>query len=332
MAGKKALDAKQGGTVWLLDPRDLTRVTDPKHVLYDPTVHDKPPGWLVAAIRKKYDRTQAILVRKNGQKDGRDVLEIVDGRSKHAAALIVADEMEEAAGPDARLRVPVIIAAAKEEVEYAEIMLRTRYLKKKIDVITMADQVFDYMDKFGRSEEEAASIFKLTTKTISNYRVLVQLASEVKQAVRDRRIAAHDAIETFGKMSTDEQRRALAAVLKSAPGRSKGDEDEDMPGDDDTGAGGGSNGHRSGKKRGEKKQKKISAIKRIRLIFRSEKAMQALSRREEIFVRWVFDNATLPELREVHPALADAIEAARKSTPAPAVQKHAGKKHGAAHA
>lgn len=313
---KKALDAKQGGTVWLVDPRDLTRITDPNHPLYDPTVHDPAPAWLVNAIRKGYDRTQVIIVRKNGQKDGKDVLEIVDGRSRHISSLIVAAEMEESFGPEGRLRVPVVLATVKNDVDLAGIMIRTRYLKKRVDVITQAEQVFDYMDKFGRDEEESAAIFKLTPKTIRNYRTLVQLCPVVKDAVRKGQLAAHDAIETFANLSREEQEAMLPNVLASSPRRQAEDgedeEEDSMTGGSDTGGGAGNSGGSAKKKGKVKGKKELSPLTRLRIIFRSPEAMEALSKRERVTFSWIFGEATLPELAEAHEGLGVAIEKARK--------------------
>lgn len=316
---KKALDAKQGGTVWLVDPRDLTRVTDENHPLYDPTVHDAAPEWLVKAIRKGYDRTQVIVVRKNGQKEGKDVLEIVDGRSRHASSLIVADELEAQFGPEGRLRVPVVLAQVKNDVDLAGIMIRTRYLKKRVDVITQAEQVFDYMDKFGRDAEESAAIFKLTPKTINNYRTLVQLCPAVKAAVRKGKLAAHDAISTFANLSREEQEAMLPSVLTSSPRRTVEDgedeEEDSMTGGPDTGGGAGGSGGKSKGKGKAKGKKELSPLARLRIIFRSPEAMEASSKRERVMFSWVFGEATLSDLKEVHEALATAIEKARKKVP-----------------
>lgn len=283
MATKKALDLAQCGTVFLADPTELTRVTDVAHCLYDPRVHDAPAEWLINRIeRKGYDQTQVIIVRKNG-----DLLEIVDGRHKHAAVLEINRRRTAELGDQAVLiKVPVIRQKAKSDVEFAETMLITTYLRKADSVILAAEKLFDYMQKFGRSREEAAEVFGLSVATVKVYEKLMELSEPVKDAVRQERISAHDAVKTFSGMTREAQAKNMEAVLASSPAANRGKADPTNP---------------TGKK-------KTSAASRLRSVFRDEAAMESLSARERAMLGWFFGKTTLPELMATHPALADAIE------------------------
>jgi len=282
MASKKALDLAQCGTVFLADPSDLTRVTDASHCLYDPRVHDEPAEWLINRIeRKGYDQTQVIIVRKNG-----DLLEIVDGRHKHAAVAEINKRRIAEAGDQAMLiRVPVIRQKAKSDVEFAETMLITTYLRKADSVILAAEKLFDYMQKFGRSREEAAEVFGLSVATVKIYEKLMELSDAVKLAVREERISAHDAVKTFSSQTRLDQAKNLEAVLASSPAASRKADPSNPTG-----------------------KKKTSAASRLRSIYRDEEAMEALSVRERTMVSWLFGKATMAELMGSNPALAEAIE------------------------
>jgi ParB family chromosome partitioning protein len=282
---KKAIEgASQGGTVFLIEPEKLTRVTDTKHPLYDPRVHNKPAQWLINRISNPsvgYDQTQVIVLRKNGS-----LLEIVDGRHKHAAAMEVNRLRREEFGDQAVLiKVPVILKKAKSDAEYAETMLVTTYLRTADTVLLAAEKMVDYMQKFGRSEAEAAEVFGISTATVKIYQKLMELSDAVKKAVKEERISAHDAVKTFYEMTREDQEKNLEATLASSP-KAGGKKDPSNP---------------------EGKAKKASPISRLRKIFRDEAAMESLSARERAILNWVYGQINMPDLMGTHPALAEVL-------------------------
>ncbi len=287
---KTAIEGTRG-TIFFIEPEKLTRVIEEKHPLYDVRVH-KPfnEGYVQLMLKKGFKKTQVLTIRKNGP-----LLEIVDGRQRHAAALEVNKRRRAAGEPE--VKIPVMLEIAKSDVEAAETMIIATYMREQDDVITAAEKVVDYMTKFSRTDEDAALIFGVTTKTISTYETLVQLSAAVKKAVREARISAHAAVAAFGGMTREDQEKNLERVLESAPARkSKG----------------GSNGE-TGEGTGEKKNKKDSPIARLRVVFRNEGTMDALSKRERTLVEWMFGKVSMGDLMGAHPALAEAIDVAQKA-------------------
>jgi len=311
---KTAIDAKRTGAIFLVDPDKITRVTDPKHPLYDPRVNDPAPGWLVKAIQRKgYKKSQHVVLRKNGP-----LLELVDGRGRHAAVLEVNKLLEAEGQPT--IKIPAVLEMAKSDVEAAETMLIATYLRRQDDVITTAEKVVDYMQKFGRSAEDASVIFRVTTKTVSTYETLVQLSEAVKNAVRKRRISAHEAVKAFKDMTREEQTQNLERVLETAPGGGRARDEEDEGEGEGDGEGSGGGGGRT------KKPKVTSPIARLRKIARSEGAMEALSKRERVMIEWIFNKATMPDLMGAHPALAEElskVKTTKKVKKAKAESNHA---------
>lgn len=311
---KTAIEASRGDTTFLIEPEKLFRVTDKAHPLYDPRVQWPVDEKLIASIETLgFKKNQFLILRKNGPH-----LEIVDGRQRHTAILEV-NRRRVAKGLEP-LKVPVALEKAKNDVEAAETMIITTFLRRDDDVITAAEAVTDYMQKFGKNAKEASVRFGLTTKTIGTYETLVQLSDAVKNAVRKGLIGAHDAVEAFSGMTREDQAKNLERVLASAPSRRTG-----KGGDAEEGEGG------EGAPDAPKKNKKDSPIARLRLIYRSEAAIEALSKRERTFVEWLFGKANLVDMMEVHPALAEAIEGAKKAKKAKKekaarAEKRAGKK------
>ena len=86
--GKTALpEAVRRSDTFILEPDDLTIITDPANPFFDPRSElpiDSPEmQWLIESIMEAGKNYSPISVRKNGKhEDGKNVIEVIDGRQR----------------------------------------------------------------------------------------------------------------------------------------------------------------------------------------------------------------------------------------------------------
>lgn len=269
---KTAVDASRSN-VYNIEPERLTLITDKEHALYDPRVENDITEKMVISIIA-HGVVEPLVVRKNGSS-----IEVVDGRQRTINAR-EANKRLAAEGRDT-IKVPCIIRGGKDG-EQASLGVELNEIRLSDDVLTKAEKAA-HLRKIGRSEQEIAQAFGVTTKTIGTWAKFGELSASVLKAIKDDRISPYDAVSNFEGMSREEQNEALEKVVESSA--------------------------KSGKKKGKKEKDeggkgKESPVKRLRSFFRSETAMAALNEKERTLVAWFFGESSIGDLVSAIPRLA----------------------------
>ena len=269
---KTSIDAPRGN-LFLMEPEDLVLITDKKHPLYDPRVEWPVSDSMVASVMAK-GVIEPVIVRKEGNE-----IVVIDGRQRTKAAKEANKRLRSEGAPT--VRVPVIIRREGDTEAFSTSVVLNE-IRQADDVLTKAEKAQRLLN-MGRSEKEVAADFGVTTVSIKNWLAVLELAPEVRKAVKDEKISAHDAVKSLGKLDRDEQVKSLPALIESAPTkRSRGGKDE-------------------------KPKKKVSPVGRLRTIYRSEEIMGALSKREQALIGWIFGKVTKGDLVESIPRLGDLL-------------------------
>lgn len=227
--GKTAINAPRVNT-FLVDPSALTIVTDPKHPLYDERV-DLPLDENMVKNIMTYGVKETILVRK----DGDDIL-VVNGRqrTKHA---IEANKRLLKAGSEI---VQVKIGLEKgDDAEMVGIMISTNRFRQDDSPLVLAKKAQRLM-AFGRTPEQAATTFGVTSTAIRQWLLLLELAPAVQKAVERGEVSASAASKLHG-LKRDEQIAALdelknagvkvtAKTVKRAVAKKQGRVEHERPG------------------------------------------------------------------------------------------------------
>lgn len=272
---KTAVDAPRGN-LFLMEPESLVLITDKKHPLYDPRVEWPVSEAMVASVSAK-GVIEPVIVRKEGP----DIV-VIDGRQRTKASVEANKRLRAEGAPT--IRVPVIIRR-EEDVEAFSTSVALNEIRQADDVLTKAQKAQKLLN-LGRSEAEVAKDFGVTTVSIKNWLAVLELAPEVRRAVSDELVSAHEAVKTLGKLDREEQVKALPKLIESSPKGAR------------------KNGHA---KEGESKKKKISPVGRLRTIYRSEDIMGALSKREQALIGWIFGKVSKGDLVESIPRLGDLL-------------------------
>lgn len=205
---KKAFGAKRDELLWF-EPEQLTLVTDPKHPLYDERIHLPLQENLVRNIMVK-GVLKAILVRRNGEEDGKPIVEVVDGRQRVRHALEANKRLKKEG--KALVRVPAMRKRG-EDGDIFGMMVSANEFNQADDVVTKAKKLQRFLDFNGGSKEEAAVVFGVTAQTIRNLLAVLECAPPVLRALAQGEIPA-TVVRDFAKMSRDKQVLALAAMRK----------------------------------------------------------------------------------------------------------------------
>lgn len=182
-AGKKqALDGSRLNA-FAMDPEKLTLITDPKHPLYDIRATQEPDEVLVRSILKRGVKNP-VIVRKNGKRDdGSDVVEIVDGRRRYIAAREANRRLtDEGADALELIRVPCILEKGNEN-EAIEVMVLTNEQRREDDPLNRAAKAVRLLER-GRTEEEVADVFGVTTAAVRAMVALHSASDDVRAAVK----------------------------------------------------------------------------------------------------------------------------------------------------
>lgn len=269
---KTAIDASRSN-VYNVDPDKLTVIDDPNHPLYDSRV-DMPVSEKMVRSIMTNGVIEPLIVRKNGKNT-----EVVDGRQRVKNAR-EANKRLHSEGRDI-VKIPVIFRNEKDGVAASTGVLLNE-IRKDDDVLTKAEKA-DRLRNLGRSDEEIAETFGVTTKTISTWAKFAVLSNSVLKAIKDDKISAYDAVSNFSDMTREEQNEALDKVIESSA----------------------KSGKKGGKKKGsdDGKGKLESPVKRLRTFYRSETAMAALNEKERTLIAWFFGEASKGDLIGAIPRL-----------------------------
>ena len=274
-------DAGRQDMFWVF-PEELKVVEKKDANLYDKRIEKPLDETMVESIMKT-GVLQTMIVRK----DGRDLF-VVDGKQRRAHAI---EANKRLVGEDRQpVRVPVMLRVEKTDVAYFEVQITSNAIRQDDDTVTNAENVLFYMNRFGKTADEAAKTWGKTTVTIRSWLRLMELTDTVRDAVRKGDLSANDAVKNLADVARDEQDAALTRYLESAPTTRKGKKTRDGNG---------------------APAKKISPISRLRTIYRSEVIMATLDKKTRLVIEYLYDKATMGDLMATLPDTAEAITAAK---------------------
>lgn len=162
---------------YFFSPHDLTRVTDPGHRLYDPSVLEPADPELVESVEAHGVRIPLLVVREAGE-----VL-IEDGRGRHAAALVVWDRQAKARVPvEQRISIPCIYDKTPSEAITGMIVANEHRRKRGVEYY--AERV-KHLTAQGKTDLQIAKIFSKDVSTIRAWRDILSASPEARQALRD---------------------------------------------------------------------------------------------------------------------------------------------------
>lgn len=201
MAAKTAVDASRTNA-WNIEPERLVLVTDPAHPMYDPRVHLPVDESLVLNVMH-HGVIEPVIICK----DGADLV-VVDGRQRVKAAC----EANRRLLAEGKLAMFVTCMIRKgDDASLFGVMVSTNELRREDTPMGRAEKLQRFL-AMGRSESEAVVVFGVTRQTIANWKALLDLAPEVKQAVEHGVIGATAAAQEFAGLSRQDQRAKLMAL------------------------------------------------------------------------------------------------------------------------
>jgi ParB family chromosome partitioning protein len=202
------------------DPEDLVLVEDEKHALYDPRVKMPLDEALVRNIMAN-GIIQPITARRNGERDGKALVEVVTGRQRVRAAR-EANKRLAAEGAEPVL-VPTVLKRGDDRSLFGVIVSENE-LRRGDSTTEKAKKLQRYID-MGGDEDQAAVQFGVSRSTIRNYLALLDCDKAVQKAVDAGSITATLAITEFSKVPREEQRAALEKVLSNGAAKGRNAKD-----------------------------------------------------------------------------------------------------------
>lgn len=215
MSRTEQFGAVSRGQTFVYEPEKLVLVTDKAHPLYDPTVLDAPPKELVENI-KELGVIVPILVRKNGLKRGKPIIEVIEGRNRVKAAIIANKELK-AQGFPPRL-IPAVYRACDED-EAMTCMVVTNEQRKVENHVDRALKLKMYLDR-GFTEKQARVAFGLSSSKLATLKSVLEMTKEIQAALRSKSITMTIAVE-ISKLPRSKQVTVLQDVLAVA-GKGRG--------------------------------------------------------------------------------------------------------------
>lgn len=206
MAAKTAVDASRTNA-WNIEPERLVLITDPTHPMYDPRVHLALEEPMVLNVMH-HGVIEPVIICK----DGSDLV-VVDGRQRVKAA-VEANKRLQAEG-----KLPMLVTCMIRKGDDASlfgVMVSTNELRREDTPMGKAEKLQRFL-AMGRTEAEAVVVFGVTRQTIANWRALLDLAPEVKQAVETGVIGATAAAQEFAGLSRQDQRTKLQSLSSPTP-------------------------------------------------------------------------------------------------------------------
>lgn len=208
---KKAFNAVGRDELLWFEPESLTIVeNDPKHPLYDPDRLTPPEERLILNIMARGIRVP-VIVRLNGKTtDDKPIVEVVDGRQRVRAALEANKRLKKEGGEP--LRVPGVRTRG-EDSDMMAVMILTNELRKDDTPLAKARKLQRFL-ALGRTEEEAAVTFGVTTKAIKDWLLLLDCSTEVQKAVEQGVVPSYVARE-LSSLPREEQGTALGKMIEA---------------------------------------------------------------------------------------------------------------------
>lgn len=206
---KNSIDAPTK-KIFLVDPVDLVLIghdtkDGPDHPLYDPRVRLAPDDKFILDIMYRGVK-QAVHVRKNGK-----FLEVVEGRQRVRAAREANNILLKQGKEPVRIKAEI---EKGSDGDLYGVMISLNEHRKDDNPIVKAEKLRKYMD-MGYTEDDAAVAFGVTTRSIKNWKKLLDLDPVVKKAVETEQISA-SAAAALADLSRDEQKTQLKTLLSQA--------------------------------------------------------------------------------------------------------------------
>jgi ParB family transcriptional regulator, chromosome partitioning protein len=185
-----------------LYPEDVVVVTDPEHPLFEPRALWEPDESMVLDIMSN-GVEEAIIVMKDG---GRPV--VVNGRRRVICAR-EANRRLAAAGKEL-IRVKAVKRNGSMD-ELFGVSISTNEHRRNDSVTAKAEKCHKFLN-MGRTVQEAAVRFGVSTETIKNWEKLVGLSGAVRKAVDEGSVSTTAAIQ-LAVLGSAEQEAALGELL-----------------------------------------------------------------------------------------------------------------------
>lgn len=222
---KKAMDAPTGGSVFNCTQEQLYLATDEGEVLFSHRALAAPPEWLVESIMKKGIRQPIEVVK--AIVDDQKIFKIVAGRNRYLAGCEANRRLAEQGL--SLIRFPCLPmqgkSLEKNSLECVERMIEENELRQDNDPMERAELMSRLVHNFGQSHDEVGEKFRVSAQTVKKHLDLLELESEVQEAIRSRRVPV-----TFGYdmvvrgLDRKEQLEELAKILENAPELAPGQE------------------------------------------------------------------------------------------------------------
>lgn len=182
------------------------------HVLYDERATRPVDMDRVKNIRR-YGVMNAVKVRKNGIHrdgpwEGKDVLEVVDGRGRTIDCREAYRQAEEAGEDPPLLKIEMLYG---DEDLAVGVMVSANEYRDQDQVLNKARKASRLMSN-GRNENDIAHIFRVSTNTIRNWLSLLQLSIKIQKAIERDLLSPSAALE-LKELSHEDQDKQLAKIL-----------------------------------------------------------------------------------------------------------------------
>ncbi len=216
MAKTAIPEAVRRGETFVLDPDDLTIITDPSDPFYDPRSElplDSPEmQWLIESIAEAGRNYSPISVRKNGKHpDGKNVIEVIDGRQRLKAVREINRRYAEVGKEPLLIEAKYMVAAEEKDFIGKMVTMNEARLKTPPSMLSM--QIDRYIESGGTYREAERKFFMPEAK-LRQFQSIARLCDDVKKAI-DECSVSMSAAQKFVDMSVQQQRVTLKQMVDS---------------------------------------------------------------------------------------------------------------------
>lgn len=204
--------------IHVLPPEALVRITDPNAPGYDPRVHDEPTDAGVDQIAQAHasGTIPVLFVRRNGTSpEGTPILEIIDGRDRHAAATECNRRIATGARQGSPVKLPVRLVQI-DDADLALVALAANTSKPETPH-TLAVKVRIAVNN-GKSHAQLAKALRMALKTVEAYACYLDLAPAARE-VFDRGVLPMSAAATVAEVPRDEQPTVVERLVEAGATR-----------------------------------------------------------------------------------------------------------------